>query len=152
MSIDPARNPPPRAIGHVACVPLPCLRRGSFEPGRGPEGEEDPCWDIEADAERALLCRSCGAPITSSAATIDVNGSHEHTFFNPAGFRYEIGCFSRAPGCVNHGTPTSEFTWFSGFEWCYSSCGACGNHMGWRFSSTDSVFWGLILNQLERPS
>jgi hypothetical protein len=129
------------------------LRRMVPGPGEGPGDEEDPARDDDTVGERPLVCRSCGAPITSTDDALEVRGSHEHTFFNPAGYRFEIGCFRRAPGCVELGAPTAEFTWFPGFEWCFSACGACGTHLGWRYSSgIGDAFWGLIRNRLQEPS
>ena len=96
-----------------------------------------------------IRCKSCGHIITSAEAVISVAGLHRHSFRNPAGILYTIGCFSRARGCTNMGEPTSEFTWFPGYTWCYSICSKCLNHMGWFYQSGDSTFYGLILNRLE---
>jgi hypothetical protein len=96
-----------------------------------------------------LLCRACGAAITNRNASIQVEGKHEHTFFNPAGVLFEIGCFSLAPGCVVAGVPTSEFAWFRNYLWQYASCSGCGVHLGWYFASAPgSAFYGLIVNRL----
>ena len=96
-----------------------------------------------------LLCKLCRAPITTRGDAIEVEGKHEHTFFNPAGVLYEIGCFGVAPGCRISGQPTTEFAWFKGHTWQYSSCSSCGCHMGWYFSAGTLVgFHGLITNRL----
>jgi hypothetical protein len=95
-------------------------------------------------AEKAVLCRACRTVVTRLNAEISVNGKHMHTFFNPAGIVYEIRCFSQAPGCLVHGKPTDEFTWFSGYTWEYCLCGTCSDHLGWFYSSSGSSFYGLI--------
>ena len=77
-----------------------------------------------------------------------VNGSHQHTFFNPAGVVYEINCYSQARGCVVHGLPTDEFSWFKGYVWQYAACITCQEHLGWFFSSSDTTFYGLIAGKL----
>lgn len=99
--------------------------------------------------ERLILCRNCRKVITSHRYIIDVNGHHRHVFNNPEGIVFEIGCFSSAEGCINHGTPTLEFTWFSGYTWRFSNCSNCLMHLGWQYQSFGkSSFWGLILTHL----
>ena len=96
-----------------------------------------------------IHCKSCGHTITTVDNVISVAGQHRHTFRNPAGIVYSIGCFSKAKGCFDMGEPTLEFTWFPGYSWCYSVCGKCFTHIGWFYRSGDSTFYGLILNRLE---
>ncbi len=99
--------------------------------------------------ERGVLrCGHCKSVITESKFAVPIAGQHRHTFVNPSGIPYEIGCFSQAPGCFNTGEPTLEFTWFQGYTWCYSICKKCYTHMGWHYQSGDSHFFGLILNRL----
>ena len=103
------------------------------------------------DKDPLIRCKSCGNTITTVDAVIPVCGQHRHTFKNPAGIYYEIGCFSAAKGCFNMGEPTLEFTWFPGYTWCYSVCSKCFAHMGWFYKSGgDNSFYGLILNRLAR--
>ena len=110
--------------------------------------------DVERDDKtgtrnkKSLLCRRCRTVITNSSHETAVNGSHLHTFFNPAGVIYEIGCFQQARGCVIHGPPNDEFSWFKGYVWQYAVCIACRDHLGWFFSSDDSIFYGLITDKL----
>jgi len=96
-----------------------------------------------------IRCRNCGYTITTTDDVISVAGQHRHTFKNPAGILYSIGCFARAEGCFDLGEPTSEFTWFPGYSWSYSVCKKCFTHMGWFYRSGESTFYGLILKQLE---
>jgi hypothetical protein len=98
--------------------------------------------------ERSILCRECLAEITSLESCIEVEGTHRHTFFNPYGLLFEIGCFSAAPGVVVSGKPTEEFSWFPGFLWQHALCASCGAHLGWMYSSANATFFGLILNRL----
>lgn len=96
-------------------------------------------------------CRFCRAKITTAARMIEVNGSHRHVFANPHGKVFEIGCFSRAPGCMNHGQPTAECTWFAGCTWRFSLCASCFSHLGWQYQSPlTGSFFGLILTNLLR--
>ncbi|MCP5104608.1 MAG: hypothetical protein GY950_14575 [bacterium] len=95
-----------------------------------------------------IVCKNCSHIITSLDCKIEINGKHAHTFNNPAGVVYRIGCFSSAKGCFNFGEPTEEYTWFPGFAWCYANCLGCFAHLGWLFQSGEEQFYGLILTNL----
>lgn len=110
--------------------------------------EESETDDGDKD-RRDIRCRFCGHPITRQAYRIDINGSHHHTFNNPSGYLFEIGCFSSASGCASQGKPTLEFSWFTGYSWCFALCVYCHAHLGWLYQSmSGSRFYGLILNHL----
>ena len=93
--------------------------------------------------ERPLLCAICRSVVTEPAQAIEINGRHEHAFFNPAGIAYELRCFRQAPGANIQNKPTAEFSWFAGYLWQIAVCTACGAHLGWRFTGPSS-FYGLI--------
>lgn len=97
---------------------------------------------------RTLVCKACGTAITSQECAIEVGGSNCHTFLNPGGIVFRIGCFSGASGCFIMGEPTVEYTWFPGYAWCYVICSGCLSHMGWHYSSGEGGFFGLILDRL----
>lgn len=101
------------------------------------------------DQEKFLLCRQCLQVITHRSHQIIINGSHEHTFANPHGIVFEIGCFKSAVGCGYVGHPTDEFSWFKGFMWQIAVCGSCLTHVGWLFTSSSiDGFIGLILDRI----
>lgn len=95
-----------------------------------------------------LICKNCSHIITSLDYKIEIDGRHIHTFKNPAGVVYTIGCFSKAVGCFNFGDLTEQYTWFPGFAWCYANCFNCFMHLGWFYQSNQNRFYGLILNHL----
>ncbi|MCP4602889.1 MAG: hypothetical protein GY847_20630 [Proteobacteria bacterium] len=95
-----------------------------------------------------LFCAICGHPITGKDQCIDINGSHEHTFANPGGHIYHIGCFRNALGCITMRDESTDFTWFSGYTWSVTGCSLCGAHMGWHFRSGSDTFFGLVLDTL----
>ncbi|MBW2658334.1 MAG: hypothetical protein JRC87_01855 [Deltaproteobacteria bacterium] len=97
---------------------------------------------------QALFCASCARRITGRDQAITVDGSHSHTFFNPDGVVFELGCFRSAPGCLQAGEATSEFTWFNGYLWCFCLCRNCGVHLGWHYLREERDFFGLILSRL----
>ena len=102
--------------------------------------------------EDPLMCRRCGQQITSSAQRISVGGLHEHTFSNPEGILFHIGCFGHVLGCRFYGDPTGQWSWFKGYRWQVTYCGECNLHLGWHFSSAGHSFHGLVLRNLVRLS
>jgi hypothetical protein len=100
-------------------------------------------------AEEAIRCRVCGQVVTGHEQRLAVDGSPVHTFFNPAGIVFELGCFRRAPGCAGSGTTSAEFTWFPGYLWQIAFCRNCRKHLGWHFISAEDSFFGLILARLQ---
>ena len=96
----------------------------------------------------AICCRACGSVVTGKDMKIQVSGRHAHTFFNPAGIVFELGCFRDAPGCLVVVFPSSEFTWFPGHLWRIALCRRCRIHLGWLFAMEGSTFYGLILSKL----
>lgn len=97
----------------------------------------------------AIVCRRCLHEITSHAQIREINGAHTHTFANPEGIIYEIGCYRDAWGCGYIGLPSTEFTWFSGYAWRIAVCIHCHIHLGWLFSAPDGRFFhGLITSRI----
>ncbi|PKN34845.1 MAG: hypothetical protein CVU61_05630 [Deltaproteobacteria bacterium HGW-Deltaproteobacteria-19] len=111
------------------------------------EEEED-----QEERQDPLRCKACGNEITEADFGIHRHGRFEHTFDNPAGYTFRLGCFSKAWNCILHGVPTHAFTWFPGFRWRFCSCGRCGLHLGWHYDSGAESFFGLILDNLVRQS
>jgi hypothetical protein len=99
---------------------------------------------------RWLRCAVCGHRVTSPTLRIEVQGDHRHTFANPAGIAFHIGCFRAAPGCAPVGPSSSEYTWFPGYRWQIAVCQHCQTHLGWHYEGDDGVssFYGLILCRL----
>ena len=118
---------------------------------------EPPARDAESEVrpqvERAILCAACQATITSTRHRVEVAGSHEHRFMNPAGVLFHIACFAEAIGCAIVGPDSLEYPWFAGFAWRYALCSSCGQHLGWHFRSEGKPsFFGLVLGLLLESS
>jgi len=112
---------------------------------------ETPEEDV-SDDEPFIRCKNCLQNITRPTDRITRDGAHRHTFANPSGIVYEIGCFLTVTGCGYAGSATSEFSWFAGYRWRIVFCGMCLTHLGWSFeSSGQDRFHGLILNHLVEP-
>jgi hypothetical protein len=134
---------------------LHLLRQPSEKKGQDstPVIEEEEAEEQEPEEEEYILCRQCQQAITRPADRITVDGSHLHTFANPHGIVFEIGCFKTVRGCGYAGPLTDEFSWFSGYSWRVSYCSMCLTHLGWMFvSGGGDVFHGLILDRLIQPS
>lgn len=125
------------------------------KPGQSPGSRGEPSEEGApelSDGEPFIRCRECLSPVTRNEDRISVNGAHSHTFANPAGIVYTIGCFRTAEGCGPVGPSSGEFTWFAGHHWRVAICRKCMAHLGWYFSGLDTGFWGLILDHLIFPS
>ncbi|MBI3571612.1 MAG: hypothetical protein HY082_11035 [Gammaproteobacteria bacterium] len=106
----------------------------------------------KAKKEKRLFCAACRHPVTHRDERIPVQGGHEHTFTNPRGIAYRIGCYREAAGCSAVGEATAEFTWFPGYAWRIALCANCRAHLGWRFQAGGEYFHGLIVNRLTSAS
>ena len=100
------------------------------------------------DRGRILACAYCRRAITTTAARIEVEGSHEHSFRNPFLLRFRVGCFRTAAGVVAVGEASTEWTWFPPRSWRIEQCRGCREHLGWLFRSAADRFHGLILDRL----
>jgi len=124
------------------------LRNDDEEPS--PEGKDESRVQsaTHKGGGRYLLCGLCGHRITHTGEGIGVGGSHRHTFANPCGHVFRIGCFRTAPGCRPASTETTDFSWFTGYAWRIQVCANCFSHMGWEFRSEGHGFHGLILERI----
>jgi len=125
------------------------LKRGAGERLTDILSDLDDLDEEERADDRWLLCMFCRQRITSEDKAIQINNRHCHTYSNPAGTRFRIGCFSSAAGCQHHSHPTEEYTWFKGFSWQVALCTNCQTQMGWYYRSAAAMsFYGLILDYL----
>lgn len=108
--------------------------------------DEDQKTDEEQKLDKNIRCRQCEHEITKTSWAVQ---PHEHTFRNPGGYSFHVLCFSTAPGASDIGEPTSEASWFAGYDWSFAICGQCNNHLGWWYHGKD-VFVGLIATRLLR--
>jgi hypothetical protein len=116
--------------------------------GKETQAERDQRGELRIDEEAWIRCGACGHALAPARARIEVEGKHEHTFVNPAGFEYTIRCFGEAPGCAGAGEESTYWSWFRGFAWRMAACGGCGAHVGWSFRKEESAFWGLVVDRI----
>ncbi len=119
------------------------------------ESDVQPETQTQEQEAPVITCRNCNAVVTKPDFQIEIDQRFSHTFANPHGHVFEIGCFSQAAGCVRGSTPSDEFSWFKGYVWTVGVCRNCQAQLGWVFSSTKGAtpnrFFGLILDQLIFP-
>jgi len=132
----------------ISYSPLPCSLLKTTPPGPD-SGIEVEDQESLLESEAKITCRECGAEITDKSFATKVNDSHEHSFFNPHGYVFQIRCFSVATGCTLAGKPSNEFSWFAGHTWQVAICRSCMTHLGWRFQSDSISFYGLIRDKIK---
>ena len=98
-----------------------------------------------------IRCAACAHPITERAYRTEQLGAHAHTFVNPAGVAFAIGCFVAAPGCAYEGRTETAFSWFPGWSWQVAVCARCRTQLGWIYRLAGQQFHGLILVALRDP-
>jgi hypothetical protein len=94
------------------------------------------------------VCARCAGFVAEGRARIEVDGAFTHSFINPEGAIFRVGCFAVAPGAVPWGEMSLHWTWFPGFAWRAASCSGCGAHLGWVYSGDASSFVALILDRI----
>ena len=138
-------------LTHSARQPVMTFDLRSDSPSRKGDPKEIPESENEPSAGIAdeIVCRQCRHGITSRSQRTVVENAHRHTFANPEGIVFEIGCYEKAWGCSYAGPSSAEFTWFPGYRWRIAVCANCRIHLGWRFSSGEGHFFhGLITDRL----
>lgn len=103
--------------------------------------------------EQWIVCRKCQKRLTRPSERSTVNGAHQHTFANPSGIVFEIGCFLNVRNCTLVGRPSTDFAWFTGHAWQIVICAGCLTHLGWLFTGGQGhYFYGLIMDRISVES
>ena len=144
LSSESSNDRLPLETGNIYCFRVP-----KDQPDT--EGEttilEKEAEEQSPEEEKYILCRQCRQAITRPDDRISIQGSHRHTFANPHGIVFDIGCFENVKGCGYAGAASDEFTWFAGYSWRVCYCAMCLTHLGWVFSAKGGhMFHGLIWN------
>lgn len=133
--------------GHPVCwFRAPSDKQGGDNAKRS---SQEKSFERESDSEEAILCRQCHQVLTNPSQRTSIQGAHQHTFANPHGIVFQIGCFRSVQGCGYVGPTTSEWSWFKGYSWRILVCSTCLTHLGWLYTATgDEGFSGLILDRI----
>lgn len=113
-----------------------------------PEVDDQRQLETSEQLDDTIRCGRCRYEVTAGRYAIEVDGAHAHTFRNPAGWSFRLGCFADAPGAAPSGVETYAHTWFAGYAWRFAHCDECGTHLGWWFVGGGDAFAGLILARL----
>lgn len=150
MHLGIQRSKTSNQIGRSTAMSTLTLPSGllAFIEGKTEKDRHEETDKEKSRSNRDLLCAVCRKKVTEEQAATTVNGSHEHTFFNPHGLVFPLSCWRSAPGCKLHGSASSDFTWFAGYRWTIAVCGDCGTHLGWHFQGSGGTFWALIRPRL----
>jgi hypothetical protein len=99
-----------------------------------------------------VRCARCRHVLTTERERLEVSGRHAHTFMNPSGVIFEIGCYRTADGARLEGMPEKETSWFPGTAWVYAHCAACHGQVGWSYVYLEEHepqrFFGLMLDAI----
>eukprot|EP00850_Spirogloea_muscicola_P010796 SM000064S19818 [mRNA] locus=s64:540139:544359:- [translate_table: standard] len=101
-----------------------------------------------------LRCKACKLVIARRGDVLAMSSEGlVSAFVNAHGYVHETVTLRRARGLVLEGPAEVENSWFPGYSWTIAHCGACGTHVGWRFTAvrrgmTPEAFWGVRTCQL----
>lgn len=103
--------------------------------------------DAGKSGQKNLVCSPCGHLVTKVSEKIEVRGRHDHSFGN-LGYLVKLGCFRDAPGCFGVERISHGYSWFPGYAWQIQVCRDCYTQLGWKFTTQDDSFYGLIFGML----
>ncbi|KAG8041068.1 hypothetical protein G9C98_002056 [Cotesia typhae] len=106
-------------------------------------------------ANNVFVCKRCGAKVAKQTDVFQMNEEGvQSAYCNPAGAIHETITLYKAQSLVlDNAPPSSEYSWFPGYQWTIAHCGGCRSHMGWRFTAAQrdlkpQSFWGLTRTSL----
>ncbi len=103
---------------------------------------------------KAYVCTNCGILITHSAANLKINGATQHSFLNPVGVQCNFLTFSDCQNVYVHEELFLDHSWFPGYGWRFLICGACAQHLGWKYDAVrkrvrPTSFFGVLKQAVE---
>jgi len=99
-------------------------------------------------------CAQCGVFITQSGALVSINGSHEHSYVNPAGIRCNFMTFLASENSLALEDLYLEHSWFPGYGWRFLICESCFQHLGWQYEAVREAvsplgFFGVLIDSVK---
>ncbi|XP_053947006.1 protein cereblon [Anastrepha ludens] len=85
-------------------------------------------------------CRYCGNRIANCQQLFAMSKHGVQTqYCNSAGYIHETNTvYQLLPDAITYsGQPSSEFSWFPGYEWHIIVCKICARHIGWKFKALE---------------
>lgn len=104
---------------------------------------------------RVLVCRRCSKQLGDQQNIFSMSKEGpQGAFVNPNGHVHETLTLYKAKNLRLVGQPSTEYSWFPGYAWTITECLGCSNHIGWKFTSTNSKlrpekFYGFSRRSIE---
>ncbi|XP_019855683.1 PREDICTED: protein cereblon-like [Amphimedon queenslandica] len=99
-----------------------------------------------------LYCSECGILITQKQYifSMSVDGPLA-SYVNEGGFVHETLTVTESYNLKKSGRPTTENSWFPGYQWTILYCSRCRDHKGWSFDAVKKDLVPLKFYGLRRP-
>jgi hypothetical protein len=103
---------------------------------------------------KRYLCAECGLPVAESGSLFKINGTHEHSYTNPAGVRCNFLTFLSCENILVDEELYREHSWFPAYGWRFLICRGCMNHLGWKYDAlaegvTPPEFFGVLADAVK---
>uniref|UniRef100_A0A1X7VS12 Protein cereblon n=1 Tax=Amphimedon queenslandica TaxID=400682 RepID=A0A1X7VS12_AMPQE len=108
---------------------------------------------LESELENTELCCSeCSILITQKQYifSMSVDGPLA-SYVNEGGFVHETLTVTESYNLKKSGRPTTENSWFPGYQWTILYCSRCRDHKGWSFDAVKKDLVPLKFYGLRRP-
>ncbi|KAL5516592.1 hypothetical protein EMCRGX_G001974 [Ephydatia muelleri] len=106
------------------------------------------------DSLKLLCCADCGEEIAKKEHifSMSVDGPLA-SYVNPGGYVHDTLTVLEATSVERMGLPSTENSWFPGYQWTILNCKGCLTHKGWCFEATRENlrpvrFYGLTRSSL----
>nr|XP_013097345.1 unnamed protein product [Stomoxys calcitrans] len=90
--------------------------------------------------EAVFSCRSCGTHIANCRELFAMSKHGvQSQYCNSAGFIHETNTVYQVnrQNIRYNGSPSTEFSWFPGYQWHIIVCKICEHHLGWEFKAVE---------------
>ena len=104
---------------------------------------------------RVLVCKRCSKQLGDQQNIFSMSKEGpQGAFVNPNGHVHETLTLYKAKSLRLVGQPSTEYSWFPGYAWTITECLGCWNHIGWKFTATNSKlrpekFYGFSRRSIE---
>jgi len=104
---------------------------------------------------RVLVCRRCTKQLGEQKNIFSMSKEGpQGAFVNPNGHVHETLTLYKAKNLRLVGQPSTEYSWFPGYAWTITECLGCWNHIGWKFTATNTKlkpekFYGFSRRSIE---
>ncbi|XP_011295031.2 protein cereblon [Musca domestica] len=91
--------------------------------------------------EAVYICRTCGTHIANCRELFAMSKHGvQSQYCNSAGYIHETNTVYQVnrQNILYSGSPSTEFSWFPGYQWHIIVCKICEHHLGWEFKAVES--------------